>query len=361
MSNTDTKIKQTAHILLVFMKPYPPKRLTEIKVYYSHLVRNNWNAKLFVLSKEGTDEDPDIISVDVESHYLVIREILFNLKLLRYIIGNFRSLSHIYIFHSLFLGAAAIIISRILGLKVICDFRSVPIVNSETKYRILVGLEKLNFTCANSLVAIDRNLIERKLGRRFLKKAVELPEGYSSDLKFRQQRRLRAEKWFVLPTTLEKPRNLPAVLDAFKNLDDCHLFLYGDGEELATLKSDYGGWPNIHLMGHCRHEELMEKLSEYDCGISFIPITRHYEFQPPLKTIEYLGAGLPVIATNTYGNRVYVNEENGVLIDDTTEALRKALIEMKPEDFDPAQIRGGVERFQWDRILEPVFEHVFGR
>ena len=47
-----------------------------------------------------------------------------------------------------------------------------------------------------------------------------------------------------------------------------------------------------------------------------------YNVQPPLKTIEYLASGLPVIATNTIANQAVITDNaNGILVDDDESAL----------------------------------------
>jgi glycosyltransferase involved in cell wall biosynthesis len=70
----------------------------------------------------------------------------------------------------------------------------------------------------------------------------------------------------------------------------------------------------------------MQNKSNY--GINFVPITSYFNYQPPTKLFEYLLSGLAVISTKTYENSKYINQKNGLLIEDTAEAFYAALVEL---------------------------------
>ena len=48
-------------------------------------------------------------------------------------------------------------------------------------------------------------------------------------------------------------------------------------------------------------------------------MSSYFMDQPPLKTIEYLGIGIPVIGTKTHGNEVFITNTNGILCNDSIE------------------------------------------
>jgi len=141
-------------------------------------------------------------------------------------------------------------------------------------------------------------------------------------------------------------------------MPDMHLYLYGDGGEYENIKAQYSKHTNIHLMGSIPYNELMQKLPSYDYGIAFIPRMDYYEYQPALKSIEYIGAGLPVIATNTHGNRVYIDKSNGLLIDDTTEALKESLQKICTTSYDRLSIHNNAMKYTWGDITKKTFERL---
>ena len=65
-------------------------------------------------------------------------------------------------------------------------------------------------------------------------------------------------------------------------------------------------------------------------------------------------AGMPVIATNTYENRLIVNTTNGVLINDTPEDFCKGLTNLftARNSFKSSEIRQSVEAYTWEKIVK---------
>ncbi len=70
----------------------------------------------------------------------------------------------------------------------------------------------------------------------------------------------------------------------------------GPGDPLGDV-SPLEREPNIHLLGHRRHDQLPDVLRAADAGI--IPYARNALTESifPMKVYEYLAAGLPVVAT----------------------------------------------------------------
>jgi glycosyltransferase involved in cell wall biosynthesis len=98
-------------------------------------------------------------------------------------------------------------------------------------------------------------------------------------------------------------------------------------------------------------------LNAADIGISYVPKTPQYDPQPPLKTVEFLACGLPTIATDTVGNRVFIrNEYNGLLIDDTVESLSNAIVKLVTDTSLRTKFasvsRQSVRKYDWQNIVE---------
>jgi glycosyltransferase involved in cell wall biosynthesis len=109
----------------------------------------------------------------------------------------------------------------------------------------------------------------------------------------------------------------------------------------------------VHYEGQIYGENLKRLLMNCNIGVSYIPMIEDYDCQPATKTIEYLMAGMPVIATNTYENKVIVNENNGVLIKDTSEdfCIGLSTIYNKRNSFSSSEIRKSVASLTWENII----------
>lgn len=118
----------------------------------------------------------------------------------------------------------------------------------------------------------------------------------------------------------------------------------------------------IHLHGRLPYSKLKPFLDKCNIGISYIPITDYYEYQPPTKTFEYILSGLFCLATNTYSNRKIINNKNGILIRDTPNDFTKGLIEIYKirNELNSQIIRETLMNYQWKDIINkyliPVVE-----
>lgn len=135
-----------------------------------------------------------------------------------------------------------------------------------------------------------------------------------------------------------------------------HLIGFGTPAEEQLLKDRIQALGlNAHVIYHGRvqHAELGTYFDQCNAGISFVPVTPYYEFQPPTKTFEYLLSGMACIATATYENKQLISEENGVLCDDSPEAFAAALAQLAVyfPQYDSEAIRKQSSRFSWETIV----------
>lgn len=148
------------------------------------------------------------------------------------------------------------------------------------------------------------------------------------------------------------------------------LDIYADkqfSENLQRLVEVLGAQDYIHFRGMIKQEALFAVMPEYDAGLAYIP-KELYDFAPPLKTIEYLACGLPVIATATEGNMQFVEGgKNGVLTEWTPEAYAEGIIRFARSpgvSMSPAEMRQSVEQYDWGDIvagkLIPEYRRLIG-
>ncbi len=140
---------------------------------------------------------------------------------------------------------------------------------------------------------------------------------------------------------------------------------YGNKYEVEKIKNrikKLGLEDIINFQGTVPYHKLSEYVSKCNVGVSYIPITPEYDVQPPTKTIEYLMAGLPTIATATEENKKLMNKKRGVVIDDSSDGFYEGLCEIMNSSYNNDEIRQSMEDYSWERIvnayLKPVIERI---
>lgn len=136
--------------------------------------------------------------------------------------------------------------------------------------------------------------------------------------------------------------------------------IIGDGDEFYMINeyiknhmlNNY-----IHLHGKLPYSKLKPFLDKCNIGISYIPITDYYEHQPPTKTYEYILSGLYCIATDTFSNRLIINEINGILIKDNADDFAKSLSSIRKirTELNSGTIRNTLLEQQWKYIIKKYF------
>ena len=115
----------------------------------------------------------------------------------------------------------------------------------------------------------------------------------------------------------------------------------------------------ILLTGYIPYEDIPAFLNGSDAGLAFVPITRAFDIQPPRKTVDYLACGLPVVATDTAGNRKFIKEGvNGFLVKDEPGELASAMEKlMKREGLYCKMANNAsnsVRNYSYDRIVNSI-------
>ena len=100
--------------------------------------------------------------------------------------------------------------------------------------------------------------------------------------------------------------------------------------------------------------ELKEFFDHSNVGVSFVPMTPMYNYQPPTKTFEYINSGLFCIATQTFANSEVITSTNGILIPDNAENFCNALQKFiqNKEKISDKEIRNTGQAYLWKNIVE---------
>ncbi|MDP3706177.1 MAG: glycosyltransferase [Legionellaceae bacterium] len=186
---------------------------------------------------------------------------------------------------------------------------------------------------------------------------------------WQQSRMLKA----VYIGSLDKKRRIMNLLEATilaSTQTPLLLDIYGTGNDEAEIKQflEDRKIKTIRLMKLMPRCELFSKLMQYDIGISYIP-SELYDMAPPLKTVEFLACGLPVLATDTIGNRLFVQSQiNGLLAKEDPVSFAQGIVDITNASWLGAarlNARRSVEQFDWKRIVSeqllPVYDDALNK
>lgn len=148
-------------------------------------------------------------------------------------------------------------------------------------------------------------------------------------------------------------------LDKNKELSDLFSYTiigFGTKVEEEKINSIIGRMElseTVRFLGRKKYTDLPSYFDECNIGVTYVPQTSYYEYQPVTKLFEYMLSGMPVIATNTYENKLIVNNKNGVLINDSAEDFCNGLITLynQRKSFNSLDIRKSVELYTWENIV----------
>lgn len=143
------------------------------------------------------------------------------------------------------------------------------------------------------------------------------------------------------------------------------LDIYGSGPEEAHLRkiiASHSLGAYVRLGGLWPQKDLLKHLSAYDAGIAWVPYT-HYDNSPSLKVLEYMAAGIPVLASDTNAHKALVDQ--GLVIDlfaNDTASFSASLQRMVDSGFSSQGIeknRVVIKRFDYDAIIQHYFLPLF--
>ena len=273
------------------------------------------------------------------------------LKYLHFIINVARHLKkykydiiHIHHTCSYFLALKLLVPKK---LKFIFHITSYPISDKNyksIKQMILMFIQSLFM---DKIIVQSEELKEKLIGIRKLKKAVIVPVGFNANYfypitdqeKKSQRSKIGIGEKEILITycgSVSKFRNLDNLIRSYKFVSRCikdsRFMIIGDGDCLNDLKviaKNNRIEKKIFFLGRIANNQIRKYIGMADIGISYVPINNNYNYNPPLKTFEYLALGLPIIATATVSNcRIIKNNFNGILVDDNPKSIADCIVKL---------------------------------
>ncbi|MBI4230540.1 MAG: glycosyltransferase family 4 protein [Planctomycetes bacterium] len=211
-------------------------------------------------------------------------------------------------------------------------------------------------------------------------KVVVVPNGVAS-IFFEHRDRARARErfgmgidqlWLCFAGGLYPWHGVDLVVEALAKLppkaDSVHFMIAGDGPEQEALQrraAELGVSHRIHWIGRVTHEEIPDLLAAADMGCMLFRPVRSIA-GAPLKLVEYLTAGLPVLVSDVPGCREAVLETGaGILVDrPSPDSVAEAIARFAE---DPGMWRSRAERARaafgarhsWDQTASQL-EDLYG-
>ena len=156
---------------------------------------------------------------------------------------------------------------------------------------------------------------------------------------------------------------LEAVNDVVKEKTQTKFVLLGDGPELNQLKkitSEKKLEQNVNFKGWIDRNEIPKYLAASSIGIGPLRSTDVTKHALPIKVLEYMSAGLPIIAAkDTLPEDVLEEGKNGFFIKDSTELGKKILELLNNEELRNRMGKNSkemVSKFDWKNVTESIIQ-----
>lgn len=168
--------------------------------------------------------------------------------------------------------------------------------------------------------------------------------------------------------TLKRWHGLPVLIDAFDRLHNndsqTRLLIVGDGGERESIESDLQRRGLLHavtMTGAVPPETIAGYLASVDVGVAPYPDLPDFYFSP-LKVLEYMAAGLPVVASDIGQiSEIITPGVNGVLCPPgSPSALTWALSQLRHDPLERERLgtaaRASVLRdHTWDGVMQHMY------
>lgn len=164
----------------------------------------------------------------------------------------------------------------------------------------------------------------------------------------------KIEDYYLIGGRAVPYKRFDIVVEAFKQLKDKKLKVFGDGIDLPRLKALAGGASNIEFLGRVDDEQRKELFAK--CIAFFNPQEEDFGITP----IEAMASGRPVIALGRGGVReTIISKVTGEFFyEQTPEAVVNALERFDVGRYDSAVIRQRAEQFSQDRFKKELKNYI---
>ncbi len=134
------------------------------------------------------------------------------------------------------------------------------------------------------------------------------------------------------------------------------LVVIGSGPIEAELRSLSGAQkPNVLFTGRLPQQEAWSALRECDYGVCLLPNLLWWRVSSPLKVLEYLAAGLPVLASSPVHQALLAEYDGALLLGEIEPAAISAatqkMLELPPSEEQREAI---LRRYSWNSVAKDL-------
>ena len=255
--------------------------------------------------------------------------------------------------------------------KMILDIRTMA--TSRWQHKIFRTLKPINRFGFDHVFALNKTIINYYLPNN--KRTSLLPLGYDqnyfhpegNNLKFSSGERLSC----IYYGTMDRVRGLEVLINGLiKALEkgvDLEANLVGEGNDKERLKHLVPKAYKKRIRFHRFFDQqyLAKFIKKHHLGLAYIPVKHVFDANLPLKTVEMIASGLPVLATDTQGNKEVIRDKTaGFVVKDDPLAICEGIISASrgegPMCVSPVNRATTVQAYTWPELasnyLFPIYE-----
>jgi len=204
----------------------------------------------------------------------------------------------------------------------------------------------------------EEELVKKGISRT---KLMPFPNGVDSESfsnkegkDVREEYRLGNSRVIIYLGVIGKMRKLDVLFRAFSKVReerwDVKLLMVGDGtarKDLERLATELGVRDEVIFTGQVPQAEVPSFIAAADIGVSIVPPLSFYKVSSPIKALECMVMGKPVVANEEIFEHREVIEQSGggILVPFTAEAFACAIIE--PLDNPEKASEMGGKGYEW--------------
>jgi glycosyltransferase involved in cell wall biosynthesis len=258
----------------------------------------------------------------------------------------------------------------------VLDIRTIPVDISEgirgvlEKLRFRFGVWLSNIFCDGITVITEalgeyiRKMIPRLLNRMGVwTSGVQLEHFSRKGPDMRAYLGLENKKILFYHGVLSPNRGLQNAMLAVgllkEKMPDLFFLLVGEGEgrcELENLAAELGLKDSVKFTGKVPYREICSYIRTADCGILPFPGISWWEVSSPIKLMEYLAAGIPIVATDIKAHRRVMEKTGGIRLAENNQAgtLARCISEAMTVPTNPVELGVLEDNISWNSQAEKL-------
>jgi glycogen synthase len=175
------------------------------------------------------------------------------------------------------------------------------------------------------------------------------------------------KKLVLFSGVMYKHRGIDVLLEAapkvIEKVPEAKFILLGDGDEMNEMKNIANQKKiakNIIFTGWINRDKIPQELKNASIGIGPLKLTTVTKNALPIKVLEYMASGLPIIAKRgTLPKDILDDGKNGFFIDNVKELEEKLILLLNNLELNKQMSKKSIEmiqKFSWEKIIESIIQ-----